>query len=290
MLLSATNAYILRKYSCEESVELMHAAGFDAMDFYFNGDPMYYDESTDSTAFKDRFLRLRAMAEEKGMCFNQAHAPYATSFNDEELTKKRFYDVTRSIRNASYLGVPTIVVHPMQHLTYAETGVPEKLFEMNMDFYRRLIPYSEEYRVKIALENMYQRPYGLKLNHSTCSKPEEFIRYMNELNNDCFVACLDLGHTCLVCEDTADFIRKLGHNRLKALHVHDVDGMDDTHTVPYHGIINWDQVMGALKEINYSGDFTFEVAGQYLRSMPKELFPTALKHLAATGRYLIGKL
>lgn len=66
MLLSATNASIICKCSCEESVELMHAAGFDAMDFYFNGGPEYYGESTDSAAFKERFLRLRAMAEEKG--------------------------------------------------------------------------------------------------------------------------------------------------------------------------------------------------------------------------------
>lgn len=290
MLLSATNASLLRKVSCEESIELMHAAGFDAMDFYLNGDPKYYDESTDSAAFKEFFLHLRAVAEEKGMCYNQAHAPYATSFNDEALTKARFDDVARSIRNASYLGAHTVVVHPMQHLTYADTGAPEKLFELNMDFYRRLIPYCEEYGVKVALENMYQIPYGRKINHSTCSNPEEFIRYLDELNNDCFVACLDLGHTCLTCVDPADFIRKLGHNRLKALHVHDVDGMDDTHTVPYHGIINWDQVMAALKDIHYSGDFTFEVAGWYLNPLPKELFPTALKHLAATGRYLMGKL
>ena len=290
MLLSATNASLIRKCSCEESIELMHAAGFDAMDFYLNGGPEYYDESTDSASFKERFLRLRAMAEEKGMCFNQAHAPYSTSFMDAEQTKRRFQDVVRSMRNASYLGVRTIVVHPMQHLTYAEPGVPEQLFEMNMDFYRRLIPYCEEYQLKVALENMYQVPYGKKINHSTCSKPEEFIRYLDELNNDVFVACLDLGHTCLVCEDPAEFIRKLGSTRLKALHVHDVDGIDDTHTAPYFGVINWDQVMAALKEINYEGDFTFEVAGQYLNPLPKELFASALYHLAETGRYLMKKL
>jgi len=72
--------------------------------------------------------------------------------------------------------------------------------------------------------------------------------------------------------------------------VHDVDGIDDTHTAPYFGVINWDQVMAALKEINYEGDFTFEVAGQYLNPLPKELFASALYHLAETGRYLMKKL
>jgi len=290
MKLSSTNGPIIRKFSCEESVELMHKAGFDAMDFYFNGSAEYYNEETDSIAFKERFLKLRAMAEERGMCFNQAHAPFGSSYPDEERTKQRFREIIRSMRNASYLGIDTIVVHPMQHLTYAEPGVPEQLFEINMKFYERLIPYCEEYQIKVALENMWQMPYGRKINHSTCSTPEEFVRYLDELNSDLFVACLDIGHACLVCEDPAAFIRKLGSKRLKALHVHDVDGMEDSHTIPYYGVVNWDEVMAALKEIKYQGDFTFEVGGQYLNPLPKELMPAALKNLVENGRFLMSKM
>ena len=40
----------------------------------------------------------------------------------------------------------------------------------------------------------------------------------------------------------ADF-DALGNKRLLCLHVHDVDGIDDLHTLPYFGITDWDKVM-----------------------------------------------
>ena len=56
---------------------------------------------------------------------------------------------------------------------YADRGVPEKLFGINMEFYRRLIPYCKEYNIRVAVENMWQ--YPRTVSHSTCSKPEEFV-------------------------------------------------------------------------------------------------------------------
>lgn len=289
MLLSAPTTMFHPYFSCEETIELMSQAGFDAMDFSFSDSEEFYGEETDSEAFKERFLRLKAIAEEKNMCFNQGHAPYGSSFADEARTQRRFEDIVRSIRNASYLGIPVLVVHPVQHLPYCEDGVPERLFEMNMEFYNRLKPYCQEYNVKIAVENMWQQPAGLKIDHSTCSRPEEFIRYVDALDSDWFVACLDIGHAALVCEDPAAFIRKLGAKRLKSLHVHDVDGIFDSHTQPYYGIINWDKVTAALGEIGYEGDFTYE-SGRFLGKVPVPLKLSGARFMADTGRYLIKKI
>lgn len=289
MLLSASTSMFYPYFSCEEIVELMSQAGFDAMDFSFHISEAFYGEETDSEAFKERFLRLKAMAEEKNMCFNQGHAPCGSSFVDEARTRRRFEDIVRSIRNASYLGIHTLVVHPAQHLPYCEDGVPERLFEMNVEFYNRLKPYCQEYHVKIAVENMWQQPAGLKIDHSTCSRPEEFIRYVDALDSNWFVACLDIGHAALVSEDPAAFIRQLGAKRLKTLHVHDVDGIFDTHTLPYQGIINWDKVTAALKEIGYEGDLTFEATG-FLSNVPGSLRLSGARFMVDTGRYLIKKI
>ena len=197
MLLSTSMGGILGRFSCEESIELLAQAGFDAIDFPFFGEE-YYNEETDREAFREYFRKLKALAGEKGLCFNQAHAPTPSSRRDAVKTEKIFQDIVRSMRNASYLGIDTIVVHPMQHLFYYAEGVPEQLFEMNMDFYRRLIPYCEEYGIRVAVENMWQEPGGRKISHSTCSRPEEFIRYVDELNSPWMVACLDIGHEFLV--------------------------------------------------------------------------------------------
>lgn len=290
MLLSSSNSQFLRHgFSCEEAVEIMHKAGYDAIDFSFHISPEYYGEQTDSAEFKERFLALRALAESKGMVFNQAHAPEGSSSNDMEWTVQRFHDIRRAIRNASYLGIKVVVVHPVQHLQYCDPGVPEQLFEMNMKFYNALKPYADEAGVKIGVENMWQMPGGIKIDHSTCSKPEEFVRYMDTLNSDTFVACLDIGHAPLVGVDPATLIRALGKDRLKALHVHDVDGKDDLHTLPFMSKINWDSVTAALKEIGYEGDLTYECGGFFGR-IPNELMLSAARFSVDVGRYLIDKI
>lgn len=288
MLLSSSHAQFARKMSTEEAIDLMADAGFDAIDFSFHLKSEYHSEDTDGDAGKVMFTEWRKRAEARGLVFNQAHAPEGSSFTDMDRTVQRFHEICRAIRNASYLKVPIIVVHPVQHLPYCEAGVPEQLFEMNMKFYNALKPYCEEYGVRIGIENMWQQPNG-KIDHSTCSRPEEFVRYIDSLNSEWFVACLDIGHAALVDVDPCELIRALGKDRLKALHVHDVDGIDDLHTLPYFSKIHWDSVCAALKEIGYTGDLTFE-AGNFVNPLPTELASPAAKFMVATGRHLIDKI
>ena len=279
MRLSTSTSDIASRLGLEKTIDVLAAAGYDCIDFSQCDESIYGVDLS-----KAYFVELRKYAEDKGVTFNQSHAPFASSFKDEEKTKKRFTEITEAIKRASYLGVENIVVHPCQHLAYAEKSNPELLFEYNMKFYSRLIPYCEEYGIRVAVENMWQRT-GM-INHSTCSRPNEFIRYIDELNNDCFVACLDIGHAALVREDLPDFIRALGNKRLKCLHVHDVDGTNDSHTLPYYGSIQWEKVMKALAEIGYTGDLTFE-AKSFLSGVPANLCADGERFMVSVGRQLI---
>ena len=281
MKLSTTSGELAKFFGFEKTVDILADAGYDCIDFSQFDEYVYGREYS-----KEFFVNLRKYAEDKGVSFNQSHAPYSSSYKDEEKTKKRFTEITEGIKRASYLGVKNIIVHPCQHLTYAQKGSPEILFEYNMEFYKKLIPYCEEYGIKVALENMWQHT-GM-INHSTCSRPEEFVRYLDEHNNDCFVACLDIGHAALVREDIPEFIKALGNKRLQCLHVHDVDGTNDSHTLPYFGVIEWEKVMKALAEIGYTGDLTFE-ADEFLRGMPSELYADGEKLMAKVGRNLISQ-
>lgn len=288
MLLSTHSSVFERNFGVKGAIDILAEAGFDAIDF-----SAYYPEYMGDTHDKDFYKDIKNHAESKGVFFNQAHGPTSSSFKDEERTKERYKEIIATIRNASYLGAETIIIHPCQHMDYFEKGNREKLFEYNMKFYSSLIPYSEEYGIKIALENMWQYP-GM-ISYSTCSSPDEFISYIDELNNDCFVACLDIGHAMLCNERPDEFIRRLGSKRLKNLHVHDIEPNYDAHTLPFFGIIDWEKVMEALAQIGYSGDLTYEANGFITR--PERSFgvkpkPTVLyKHYAdlmeKTGRYLI---
>lgn len=279
MRLSTTTGELANIFGFNKCIDILAQAGYDCADF------SQFDEYVYKADLSKAFLtELRKYAEDKGIRFNQSHAPFGSSFRDEEKTKKRFDEITEAMKRASILGVEHIIVHPCQHLEYAKEGNPEILFEYNMEFYNRLIPYCEEYGIKVALENMWQHT-GM-INHSTCSRPAEFVRYLDSLNNDCFVACLDIGHAALVREDIPDFIKALGSKRLKCLHVHDVDGTHDSHTLPYYGSIQWERVMRALAEIEYKGDLTFE-ADEFLRNVPSELYADAEVLMAKVGRQLI---
>lgn len=280
MKLSANTNLLDKIFGPRATVDMFAAAGFDALDFSQFRDEFYTDAHD-----KTFYTELRDYAESKGLYYNQAHAPFGSSFTDEAQTEKRFEEITTAMRIASWLGVRNIIVHPCQHLTYAEEGVPEKLFEINMAFYRRLIPYCEEYGIRVAVENMWQHT-GM-INHSTCSRASEFLRYMDALD-DHFVACLDIGHAVLVREDPDRMIRALGGKYLKSLHVHDVDGVVDSHTLPFIGVTDWEAVMKALAEIDYQGEFTYE-AGNFLLKTPDPLKQQALNYMGQVGKYLISR-
>lgn len=287
MLLSIQTKTAQRYFGIKKAVDCLAEAGYDAIDFSFLGEEATeLLQSDDNVGF---FKELREHAKEKGLIFNQSHAPFGSSFADAEKTEKRFAEIVRAMKYAAVLGAKVIVVHPCQHLTYEDEGVPERLFEINMDFYRRLKPYCEEYGIRVALENMWQSLGMNKISHSTCSRPEEFIKYLDTLDSEWFTACLDIGHANLCCEDPADFIRALGKKRLGALHVHDVDGTRDLHTLPYFGMGNWDKITKALADIDYRGDFTFE-SGNFDAEKPKELYVCYERLAVETGRFLINKI
>jgi len=281
VLLSTNTANVLRHYSKKEMVDMFRKAGFDAMDFSFF-DEKWYSEELENSFFSE----LRSYAEGEGLCFNQAHAPFHSSFPNEEQTKNRFHDIVRAMGRAALLGAKVIVVHPVQHLKYADEGVPERLFEMNMEFYTRLSPYCQEFGIQVAVENMWQYHPWPKITHSTCSTPEEMNRYVDDLNSPWITGCLDVGHASLVGQAPDEFILAMGAQRLGALHVHDVSKTEDSHSLPYQGVIEWQKLMQALQSIGYKGDLTFECDG-FFKKLPSQLFPEALRLLAQTGRQLM---
>jgi sugar phosphate isomerase/epimerase len=180
------------------------------------------------------------------------------------------------------------VIHPIHHLDFR--GNEQKLHDINMDFYKKLIPYAEKWGVNIAIENMWRRdPKRKFISDDTCSQPSEHAAWVDELNHPNIVACLDLGHSALVGVEPEDAIRYLGSRRLKVLHVHDVDYISDLHTLPFQGKLNWAEITKALNEIGYQGDLTYE-APNFLRSYPDELLDSPLRFMVETGRLLISQI
>jgi len=271
----------------DDTIKLLAEVGFDAYDITLCG--MYKNDEhwANLGGYKEEALRLRAIADEAGIVCNQSHAPFPSSVGDEEKDAVIYKKIVRSMEVASILGARIIVVHPKQHLPYADNR--EELFKMNVEFYKSLIPYCEKFGIKIATENMWQRNNNSKsIVDSTCSRAKEFCDYIDAVDSEWLVGCLDIGHVALVGGDIPAFIRAMGKERLQALHVHDVDFITDSHTLPYTAKVNFDEVTDALAEIGYEGDMTFE-AMKFFREFPVELLPDAARLMCAVGRHLAKK-
>ncbi len=288
MLLSTSISHIAEKTSVREAIKMVHQAGFDAYDMGLVAMKKDEDHIFNSPQYLEEAKSIRAFADSLGIVCNQAHAPFASSCGDAEKDEIMFHKIVRSMEIAAVLGAKIIVVHPKQHLTYADHG--EELFEMNMEFYKRLIPYCEKFGIRVATENMWQRnPASAAITDSTCSRSWEFNKYLDTLDSEWITGCLDLGHVSLVSDKIPEFIRDMGQHRLQALHVHDTDGKRDAHMLPFSQGMDYLAIAKALGEIDYQGDFTFEADWHFVNT-PAELLPAACRYACQVGRFLINEI
>ena len=102
-------------------------------------------------------------------------------------------------------------------------------------------------------------PLALEVIPNALSTPQELLRWLQDDAglDDCGV-CLDLGHAHLM-GGVAEAIETLsGH--ITTTHVHDNNGREDSHLVPFGGSIDWPGSLTSLWKVGYAGPLMFEVA------------------------------
>lgn len=285
MLLATQSDVLFKRVGYKKGIEIIKSAGFDAIDF-----SSFTAEFYEGDVIK-KAKEIREYADLVGITFNQAHSPFPTSFFEEDKNSDVFEKTVKAIEVASILGVKNIIVHPKQHLKYIENDNPAILKNMNVDFYRSLIPYCKKFNVTVCLENMYQMYKEndiWRVTPSTCSSPQEFKEYLDLIDSPYICACLDIGHANMLEHNIPEFIKTLGE-KLVALHVHEAQGNWDFHRAPYIiGNTKWAEVLKALKDINYTGDLTFEADNTLLR-MPNDLLEPTAVFMAKIGRSMINQ-
>lgn len=250
---TSTEIYSAAKIVGEErAVELIAKAGFDAWDFSMfdmcdydrkkgkfkeNSHPLF---SSDYISFA---RKLKKIGLDNGIVCNQSHAPFPSK-------KEIFPYLIRSLECTAEAGGEICVIHPDNNLS------PEE----NAEMYFYLLPYAKQFGVKIATENMWN--WSKLKRHSTfaaCATPESFLSHLKAVDDEYFVACLDIGHAEMKGSDTSavEMIKKLGPY-LKALHIHDNDKLNDSHQIPFSMKVDFFAVAKALREIGYDGYLTLE--------------------------------
>ncbi len=292
MKVSTTTSSLFCTFGETDGIKAAKDVGFDALDMNLAFLPYeYYNEEN----YEKNAERLKNCADKNGLVFNQAHAPFPTmKFRDgnpylcnEAYNKEAREKIEHAVLFAGILGTERIVIHPVDFLGRGDQK------EQNIRIFESFAEVAEKAGVKIALENMWGHGKGTKnIVPNVCSTGQQLGEYYDALDPKRFSVCLDLGHCGLIGEAAEHAVHALGHDRLHALHVHDNNGVADEHTLPYFGVMNWDNITKALADIDYDGDLTFEANGDMFIRLEKEkrLAFDAYRLMADTGRALVNKI
>lgn len=287
MNFSSETITLRERFGNERAIQILADAGFSYIDFSLD-DVGVENSPWNEPDYLELARHFREIADQRGIRFNQTHAPYVFDWTDFEAGFNNAVErVTKCFEIAGILGIDTVIVHPIHHFVYA--GNEEMIWDINMRYYTTLLPYAKKHGVRIALENMYT--YDPAGNHSedTLSRAEKFVEAIDTLNDPNIVACVDVGHVNMLGRKSGDLIRRLGHDRLKALHIHDNDAVKDRHVIPYLGTIDWEDVCKALADIDYDGIFTFETL-LFFDKFEDDFLPTVASWLFDLGVYLTEKV
>ena len=248
----------------ETGFERIKKAGFDCIDLnldvFLKNSELYQGEMNrffeqSMEELRQYFTSYQEGAEQYSLSWSQMHAPYPVwVLGREEQNRIMIETVTpKCLAIAGFLGIPYVVIHPFK-MQYRQTCREER--RQNLTFFKNLIQPAREHNVTICLENLYESVGG-RLVEGVCSAPEEAVRYIDSLNEEAgeerFGFCLDTGHLNLVKRPPYETVLRLGR-RIKILHLHENDGIEDLHQIPYTfgrkagDGFDWEGMLAGLRE------------------------------------------
>lgn len=289
-LATSTNLLYLRpdgtRFDLPKTLEMVSAAGFRIFDLNF------YDWSLPGTEFlTDRWEwwidDVAECAARLGVTFGQCHA-YFYPFLDETLSeeKKAYHKrlQQRSFDCCRRVGAHTCVLHP--ETRWEGVDIVKNSIAGNREHFAPIIEQMESWGMRIALENMCD--YGIAPRRKFGAYPEELAAFVKSFGSDRIGICWDFEHADIMGQNQREALLYIGE-LLFATHVSDTYSKTDNtlmHVLPMTGTVPWGEVMQTLKEIDYQGDFCYEVHN-YLNRLPDAVIETALRLAYEIGVYLV---
>ena len=258
----------LEKLGLENGIKAVKAAGFNGIDFSFKsgkGKAVLYSERWEENAHA-----LRAALDEAGLVCAHTHAPIGFSSEDKIGPRAReFSIIIRALRFSQILGAKIMVVHAVTDVKSVD------FIPYNLRFYKMLEPHAKAAGVKIGVENLFKFDKKFHRFEGVLETGEKLSSFLQKLRSPQFVACVDTGHAGLTGTPPQKLLAGMNKNLVKCLHLHDNDGKDDLHSLPYTGTLDWSEIIAALKKMGYDGDVTFEIMF-FLEKFSAEKMPVAL--------------
>ena len=255
-----------------DCARIVSEAGFRYIDFSGN----YFVMEDDWRSKTEQVLKD---FDSFGLIVDQSHAPYVYAGVEELLYKER---MRRAFEQAHMVGAKHIVIHADKY-TPDENGYDfDKALTAVYDFYAPYVEYAKKVGLGVAIENLFDNKRGPRTRFTALV--EEQIAIIDRFADPIVSACWDFGHgKCSYGKDHLDAMKKLG-SRLTCTHVHDNNGQSDLHQNLYFGDCDWETAAANLKEMNYTGKFTYEMVYGIL---PDALIGRYMKLFYDTADYLV---
>lgn len=238
----------------QRHVEVIRSHGFDLVEVFATRTHFDYRD-------RGRVSALRGWLAAAGVEAGSMHAPitdgiragvwgraYSNASTDPAVRQEALDETRAAIDAAVELGCRTLVVHlGVPHLQKIPVG------ENDAAAMRRsletLSTATTTAGLRLALEVI---PNDL----STPTALSDLLESDLDLNDAGI--CLDFGHAHMLSGAPEAAEALSGH--IITTHVHDNDGTDDVHLVPFAGTIDWIAALTAMWKIGYPGPLVFEVA------------------------------
>lgn len=210
------------------------------------------------------FDNMKKLSTEYGVKLWSYHIPYfPTDRIDEtnaDIRKETVYRLSELIKYAGSIGIDKYVLHASSEPI--NDNDRDEHFKCSVDSISYLADTAEAAGGVICVEDLPRTCLG----HSA-EEMQKLIQGDSRLK-----VCFDTNH--IISEKPEEVISKLG-NKIVTLHVSDFDFIDEKHWLPGEGNINWQNVIAALKDINYSGVWMYEMGFKAYDTHPRSRELTA---------------
>ena len=234
------------KYSLTSAADFLSDAGFDGVDLSLDQLEPDGDDILRSVLYS---FGNRAAA--TGLTIPMCHLPFFMPNPDDKAAMARFSrEITCGLRMAAMLKIPDAVIHPI--VRHESRRCRVLWLSENMHFLMPIRELAGKLGITLCMENMTGKPYATHPSEAVFGSTAEDVLELAE-RLDAMV-CWDFGHANLtgLCQSVE--LEKL-RGRVRCLHIHDNDGANDSHRIPFEcpentplgGCVDWEDAAEGLR-------------------------------------------
>ena len=206
----------------------------------------------DTAGVRDRATMLKGYIDSSGLKVWSVHLPFSRKIDISLADSAKRADVVNYMADmmkvAGVFQPQRIVLHPS-----SEPIAPDERAERlscSRESIGLLAPVAQEIGAILCVENLPRTCLG---------KDGQEMMYLIEGYEGVGI-CFDVNH--LLYQSHEDFLKAIGKNTIKAVHISDYDFADERHLLPGVGKIDWAPLWKGIRQRGYNGIMMFECYGE----------------------------